>query len=366
MPGFNYGGGVGDGTGWSKERGSEPAPGGGSHGNAGNNNGSTGSGDGMTNPALSVAVNKTVGDNLVRSLGMDPKQFVGYFLREDGHVLGITTYSLGDAYGVDLGFAQPTPGGNGGNGAGTPNAAATYQGDVSPARVAALRQVIADNYALANSTQAGTRITRAKQAVVDAKRELALIDYTIQGRAQQTISVEDAVKSTADFMAEITGRFGQQAAELAQEFADNAKGKTLRNVDEALAAFNNYKNSLGAKFSVADRNAIANALKSLDYTSYATQLAKYSKGFGYYGTATDVYATVQEVIKAIETDNWRPAIVKIEALTAGKVATVAVAFTFSILTGAPVGVLAVGLMIALTSSLIDDALINRINAKLGL
>lgn len=108
MPGFNYGGGQGDGTGWSSERGNGPAPGGGSHGNAGNNNGSTGSGNGMTNPALSVAVNKTVGDNLVRSFGMDPKQFVGYFLREDGHVLGITTYSLGDAYGVDLGFAQPT------------------------------------------------------------------------------------------------------------------------------------------------------------------------------------------------------------------------------------------------------------------
>ncbi|EOL9040741.1 S-type pyocin domain-containing protein [Cronobacter sakazakii] len=37
MPGFNYGGGPGDGTGWSSERGHEPEPGGGSKGNAGNN-----------------------------------------------------------------------------------------------------------------------------------------------------------------------------------------------------------------------------------------------------------------------------------------------------------------------------------------
>ncbi len=36
MAGFNYGGGPGDGTGWSSERGNEPSPGGGSHGNAGN------------------------------------------------------------------------------------------------------------------------------------------------------------------------------------------------------------------------------------------------------------------------------------------------------------------------------------------
>ncbi|NIY48164.1 hypothetical protein [Cedecea colo] len=35
MPGFNYGG-KGDGTSWSSERGSGPAPGGGSTGNSGN------------------------------------------------------------------------------------------------------------------------------------------------------------------------------------------------------------------------------------------------------------------------------------------------------------------------------------------
>ena len=35
MGGFNYGGGKGDGTGWSSERGSTPEPGGGSKGNGG-------------------------------------------------------------------------------------------------------------------------------------------------------------------------------------------------------------------------------------------------------------------------------------------------------------------------------------------
>lgn len=369
MPGFNYGGGQGDGTPWSSERGSGPAPGGGSQGNAGNNNGSNGSGSGTGSAAGTTGVSQSVGDNLARSLGLNPKDFAAYFLREDGQVIGITTFSLGDAYGVVLGFAHPTTGGNGGNGgngAGTPNATSTYQGDISDARVAALYKIIADNRALATSTQAGNRIYKAKQATLAAKKELAIIDYTIQGRTQQNTSVEDAIKTTAGFMSDITARFGKQAAELAQEFADNAKGKTLRNVDEALAAFNNYKNSLGAKFSVADRNAIANALSSIQYSSYATQLAKFSKGLGYYGTATDIYETLKEVAKAFQTDNWRPALVKIEALTAGKVATVVVAFTFSALATSPVGILAVALMLALTSSLIDDALINRINAKLGL
>lgn len=35
MSGFNYGGGVGDGTWWSSERGKEPDPGGGSKGTGG-------------------------------------------------------------------------------------------------------------------------------------------------------------------------------------------------------------------------------------------------------------------------------------------------------------------------------------------
>ncbi|MGC0990073.1 colicin-like pore-forming protein [Pantoea agglomerans] len=364
MPGFNYGGGQGDGTSWSSERGNGPAPGGGSQGNAGNHDSSNGSGTGSA--VGSTGVNQSVGDNLARSLGLNPKDFAAYFLREDGQVVGITTYSLGDAYGVVLGFAQLPGGGNSGNGAGTPNATSTYQGDVSDARVAALYKILADNRALATSTQAGTRITKAKQAMIAAKKELAIIDYTLQGRAQQNTAVADAIKFTADFMAEITGKYSQQASALAQEYAEHAKGKTLRNVDEALAAFNNYKNSLGAKFSAADRNAIANALNSVQYSSYATQLAKFSKGFGYYGVATDTYETVKELIKAFLTDNWRPALVKIEAMTAGKVAVVAVAFTFAALAGTPIGILGYGVLLALTSALIDDALINKINTSLGL
>lgn len=40
MPGFNYGGGVGDGTSWSSERGSEPTPGGGGTGHSGDHDNS--------------------------------------------------------------------------------------------------------------------------------------------------------------------------------------------------------------------------------------------------------------------------------------------------------------------------------------
>jgi len=77
MPGFNYGGGVGDGTPWSSERGSEPAPGGGSTGNSGNHSGTggaSGSGSssvgswaqpGPVNPAL---INAAIQEALLNGL----------------------------------------------------------------------------------------------------------------------------------------------------------------------------------------------------------------------------------------------------------------------------------------------------------
>lgn len=77
MPGFNYGGGVGDGTSWSSERGSEPAPGGGSTGNSGNHSGTGGSsGSGSSSagnwaqsgPLNSALINAAIREALLNGL----------------------------------------------------------------------------------------------------------------------------------------------------------------------------------------------------------------------------------------------------------------------------------------------------------
>lgn len=145
MGGFNYGGGQGDGTSWSSERGNGPAPGGGSKGNSGNREigGSISSGKSGSFVGSSV-LTKELGAKMARSLGLSTKDFASYIIREDGHVLGITTYSLGDAYGVDLGLATPSSTANGTISVlnGTPNAPSTYNGDISDARVATLKKII--------------------------------------------------------------------------------------------------------------------------------------------------------------------------------------------------------------------------------
>jgi len=98
----------------------------------------------------------------------------------------------------------------------------------------------------------------------------------------------------------------------------------------------------------------------------ASQLSKMSKAFGYYGKATDAYGVFQEVKKSFETDNWRPALVKIEALTDGRVATAVTAFAFSAMFGLPLGIIGFALIMALVGLLVNEKLMEKINGRLGI
>lgn len=328
-------------------------------GNAGGSGNSSGGnrGNGLQ---FGASFSRAIGDNMARSHGINPADFTGYFVNVDGNVIGISPLVGGDAAGVNLGMPNDS-GENGGDLGRKYNAplGGAFAGDTSEARKAALIKTVNDNAASAGSKQSGRRITKARNEIENAQRQLAQINYTRD-------DIATAAKITSDFFQEVTARFGERASNLAQSFAAESKGKKLRNVEEALAAFNHYKNSLGVKFSTQDRNAIYSALKSLDYANMAKHLSAYSKGFGYYGKFSDLYDINQELIKAVETDNWRPFFVKIETFTAGKVAAAITAFAFSIIVGAPIGIVSFAIIMATVGALVNDKLINDINTSLGI
>lgn len=93
---------------------------------------------------------------------------------------------------------------------------------------------------------------------------------------------------------------------------------------------------------------------------------KYSRAFGYTGTFIDAVDVYNEIVKALETDNWRPCFVKIEALTVSKLAVGVVAFVFSAMTGVTLGIIGYALLLAIIGALIDDKLLNNINKKLSI
>lgn len=176
----------------------------------------------------------------------------------------------------------------------------------------------------------------------------------------------NAIKFTSDFYQNLTEHYGKKASSLAQNFAAQAKGKSIYNVDEALKAFDKYRDSLGKKFNVADRKAIAAALESRNYADMATSLNKYSRAFGYTGAFIDSVDVGKELVKAIRTDIWRPFFVKLETLAVSKSAVVMIAFVFSAMTGVTLGIIGYALLIAVIGALINVKLLNNINESLGI
>ncbi|HGM5489437.1 TPA: colicin-like pore-forming protein [Serratia fonticola] len=155
-------------------------------------------------------------------------------------------------------------------------------------------------------------------------------------------------------------------AKIARELADAAKGKQIRSADEALKAFNKYKDVLNKKFSVKDREAIAKALESLNRDKMAKSLAKFSKAFNYVGWTVVGYDTVKEIEKALDSNNWRPVFVKLESLAAGRAASAITAFAFSVILGSPLGILGYVIIMTLVSAYIDDSLMEEVNALIGI
>jgi hypothetical protein len=119
--------------------------------------------------------------------------------------------------------------------------------------------------------------------------------------AEQTI---EAVKFTLEFYATIGERFGARASTLAKGLAQSAKGKTIRNAEQAINAFDAYKDALDKKFSAQDRQAISNALGSLDQQTMASSLSKFGKSLGFVGHMIDAVELATEATKSAESGNW--------------------------------------------------------------
>lgn len=126
-------------------------------------------------------------------------------------------------------------------------------------------------------------------------------------------------------------------------------------------AFDQYKGILDKKFSVKDRQAIANALAALDKERMSKDLARFSKVFGSVGSVMDFVDLATEARNATQTGNWSPFFIKAEIILAGKAATTAVAAAFVMMTGTTLGLLGFALLMAAISALITDEMVTKLN-----
>lgn len=89
-----------------------------------------------------------------------------------------------------------------------------------------------------------SEITNSQKALNNAKDAVKTATTNKKNADDAVISateMKDAITATTNFFEKISKKFGGKAAGLAQQYADDAKGKKIRNVDLAMAMFKNIK-----------------------------------------------------------------------------------------------------------------------------
>lgn len=204
-------------------------------------------------------------------------------------------------------------------------------------------------------------------------KEIVLQDERIKAAENDVIKEEDefsqvktAVKFTADFYKEVFKMYGEKAERLAKMLAEQAKGKIIRNADDAAKSWEKHRANPDKKINSQDRAAIAKWLESVDVKVAAENFKRFSKGMGYTSKFIDLANWSTSLYNAIQTGDWRPFFVKTETIAAGMAATVVVAFAFSMLIGNPVGLIMYGLIMAGVGFVIDDKFVEKANQFWGI
>lgn len=184
--------------------------------------------------------------------------------------------------------------------------------------------------------------------------------------ALEKSQIKDAVDTMVGFYQYITEQYGEKYAKIAQDLAEKSKGKKIQGVDEALAAFEKYKNVLDKKFSKVDRDAIFNALESVNYDELSKNLTKISKSLKITSRVSFLYDVGSDFKNAIETGNWRPLFVTLEKSAVDVGVAKIVALMFSFIVGVPLGFWGVAIVTGIVSSYIGDDELSKLNELLGI
>lgn len=219
---------------------------------------------------------------------------------------------------------------------------------------------------LTQEKQLEAQIEQDNKVLASAQNDINQKQKTLESELKkEEQSIKDALKLTSDFYKELFEKYGANSSNIAKELAAASKGKQIRSVDEALRAYDKFRNSLNKKYSLKDRQAITHALESINRAEIAKNFGLFSKAFGFVSKTVDRYDLAVELKKSIETDNWRPFFLKMESLAAGRAASAITAWTFAVMLGTPVGVLGYAIIMAAMSALVNDSFIEKINKLAG-
>ena len=201
----------------------------------------------------------------------------------------------------------------------------------------------------------------ADKAAAKAIADKAAADKAKADKQIEANNIKDDILFVTNFYKEVAEKFGKKTSPLAKELAESAKSNKIKGADEAIYAFNKHKDSIQKKFGKQDREAIARAIDSLDKETLAKNLSRFSKGLGGVSKGVDLAELLVEFLKATDSGDWKPFLIKLEVIILGTTATFLVAAIFGIAATTPIGILTFAVLMAATSAYIDEKLIEKIN-----
>ncbi|MDZ5641837.1 colicin-like pore-forming protein [Enterobacter sp. A103] len=361
MPGFNYGGGVGDGTSWSKERGTGPEPGGGYNGHAGdhdNNSGGSGSshaswaGSGPLNTTLiNSAISEALQNQLVRNT-LPATSTPAYKVMRAAF----------DALPVEQ---QP---------AARDQITQAWQRahDAMPDKITTEHETGGRNgHTIYSTTNNQTKINLGNIIpLVTSDLNQALAQH------QSADALQKSSEIIADAGEKIGAYLGDKYKAVAKEIAADIKsfqGKTLRSFDDAMKSLNKITSNPAMHINQADRDALVNAWQHVNVQDMANKFANLSSAFKVADTVIKIEKVREKSIVGYQTGNWGPLMLEVESwVVSGMAAGVAIgilsisapviAATFGIpVTAITIaGILGIGYL----ASFIDDSVVDEINNQL--
>lgn len=207
------------------------------------------------------------------------------------------------------------------------------------------------------------KIEASLRSILDIRKELnkSLEDLN---RDLQNKKINTIVEYINNFFEHITTKYGSLAGQEAKKLAELSRGKKIRNINDALKAFDKYKDNINKKFNAKDRQAISKALQSLNMKDISNDLYKFNKAFKYSGKVFAGTALVATLKEGYEKGNWKPFYLEVEKQTLDKTATYVVGLALTTLARTPLGIIGYGVLMVVVSALISDDLVEKIHKVL--
>ena len=238
------------------------------------------------------------------------------------------------------------------------------EGLLEQSRLAAVAEAkrVADEQARIAAHAAAQQVA-AEQARIVAEAEA--LRFAAEAQAKEA-AYKNALSFLADTNKHILEKYGANLAKTAQDLQANILGKKIRSYSEALATFEKVSTNPRLKLNSKDTRAVVDALNALDKAGFADNVNRLGRAFGVLGKIVQAEAIREKTILGLETGDWKPLGLEVEAIAFGTLAAsaagaLAAVFFASIALSPILSVSLVALGMASIASFFDANRVDEIN-----